>query len=138
MVRAVFDTNIFLRALINPRSHYGRLLSSLTPYYVLVLSPAIIREILEVLHRPTLRDKFPAIKEIGMSEIISILEKAEVVEPQDQVEASRDPKDNMFLACAKEGRAAYLVSQDKDLLSLRQFQGVEIVDVGEFVAVIEP
>jgi len=137
MIRVVFDTNVFLRALINPKSRCGRLLSELTPYYTLILSPEIIREILEVLHRPVIRERFPQIGELEMDEIIRILEKAEVVEPRVQVQASRDPKDNIFLACAIEGEAEYVVTEDRDLLSLGELRGVKIVDAQEFIEVVE-
>jgi len=46
---------------------------------------------------------------------------------------SRDPKDDMFLACAVEGNAAYLVSSDRDLLVLRRYEGVCILNPGEFL-----
>ena len=49
MTKAVLDTGIFLRALINPFSRCGRLLNEFADAYVLVLSPAIAHEVLEVL-----------------------------------------------------------------------------------------
>ena len=51
--------------------------------------------------------------------------------------ASRDPKDDKFLACAVEGEAAYLVSGDEDLLSLKHFQGISIVRPADFVRLVE-
>ena len=39
MIRAVLDTNVFLRALINPHSRCGRLLDEFADDYELVLSP---------------------------------------------------------------------------------------------------
>jgi len=47
-MRAVLDTVVFLRALINPHGRWGRLLFDLSDRYVLVLSPEIIKEILSV------------------------------------------------------------------------------------------
>lgn len=38
-----------------------------------------------------------------------------------------DPDDNIFLATAMEGQADYLVSLDRHLLSLKYYQGVQIV-----------
>lgn len=48
----------------------------------------------------------------------------------------RDPKDDMFLECAVEGRADYLVSSDRDLLVLRQYEGICILNPGEFLAAL--
>jgi putative PIN family toxin of toxin-antitoxin system len=86
---AVFDTNVFLRALINPHSRCGRLLDEFVDDYELVLSPAIIREVLEVLHRPWLRAKFPQITQLDIARIIALFEQATVVEPQDPIPGDR-------------------------------------------------
>jgi predicted nucleic acid-binding protein len=36
----------------------------------------------------------------------------------------RDPNDDMIVACAVKGRAQYVVTRDKDLLSMHSYQGV--------------
>jgi predicted nucleic acid-binding protein len=35
-----------------------------------------------------------------------------------------DPNDDMIVACAVKGRAQYIVTRDKDLLSMHSYQGV--------------
>ncbi len=40
---------------------------------------------------------------------------------------SRDPKDNLFVATAVAARAAFLVTQDRDLLVLEKPFGVQII-----------
>lgn len=47
----------------------------------------------------------------------------------------RDPKDNKFLACAIDGDADYLVSNDQDLLVLKDAFRVPIVKIGTFYRV---
>ena len=137
MVRAVFDTNVFLRALINPHSRCGRLLDEFADHYELVLSPAIVREVLEVLHRPRLRAKFPQIAQLDVARIISLFEQAQVVEPQDVPPVSRDPEDDKFLACARAAGAGYLVTEDQDLLVLEEYEGTRICRPAEFIALLE-
>ena len=44
-----------------------------------------------------------------------------------------DPTDDMFLACAMEAKADYIVSRDPHLRNLKHFHGVKIVDVKAFV-----
>lgn len=56
----------------------------------------------------------------------------EVVEPITHVEMSRDPDDDKFLGCAKDAKALYIVSGDKDLLVLEKFEDVEIITAKEF------
>jgi putative PIN family toxin of toxin-antitoxin system len=137
MIRAVFDTNVFLRALINPHSRCGLLLDEFADDYELVLSPAIIREVMEVLHRPRLRAEFPQIAQLDMARIIALFEQAHVVEPRDVPSISRDPQDDKFLACARSAGAEYLVTEDKDLLVLEEYQGTRICQPTEFIALLE-
>ena len=44
----------------------------------------------------------------------------------------RDPKDDKFINCAIDAKAMYIVSGDNDLLTLKNFAGVEIVTAREF------
>ncbi len=50
--------------------------------------------------------------------------------------ACRDPKDDIFLACAVEGKAEYLVSSDRDLLDLGHYGKTCILNPGQFLAVL--
>jgi uncharacterized protein len=45
----------------------------------------------------------------------------------------RDPKDDYLLAHALIGSADYLISRDKDLLSLGEVEGIKIVEPAEFL-----
>lgn len=137
MIRAVFDTNVFLRALINPHSRCGQLLGEFVADYELVFSPDIVREVLEVLHRPRLRAKFPQITQLDVAHIIALFEQAVVVEPRDVPPISRDPDDDKFLACVRAARAEYLVTEDKDLLVLENYEGTRICQPAEFIALLE-
>jgi putative PIN family toxin of toxin-antitoxin system len=137
MLKAVFDTNIFLRALINPHSRCGLLLDEFVADYELILSPVIIYEVLEVLHRPKLRAKFPQITQLQIVHIIALFEQAHVVEPAEIPSASRDVKDDKFLACAVYAAVDYLVTEDKDLLVLNPYQGIQICQSAEFISLLE-
>lgn len=55
-----------------------------------------------------------------------------VVDAHTAVDICRDPDDNKFLECAIEAKALYLVSGDKDLLTLDEYGGVEIITAREF------
>ena len=62
----------------------------------------------------------------------SFLRQLTVIPSVSIVEICRDPDDNKFLSCAKDAQALYIVSGDKDLLSIGTFEGIEIVTVTEF------
>ena len=48
----------------------------------------------------------------------------------------RDPDDDKFISCAIDGQCYYIVSGDKDLLSLKEQQQVKIVTVSEFLDIL--
>ena len=56
----------------------------------------------------------------------------EMIEPQTQVTLSRDPDDDKFLGCAKDTKALYIVSGDKDLLVLERYENIEIITARDF------
>jgi len=44
-----------------------------------------------------------------------------------------DPADDLVLACALEGNADFIISGDKHLLNLRNYQGIQMVTPAEFL-----
>ncbi|MCR4779446.1 MAG: putative toxin-antitoxin system toxin component, PIN family [Lachnospiraceae bacterium] len=50
------------------------------------------------------------------------------------VEICRDPDDNKFIDCACDAKCIYIVSGDKDLLSVKKYNNVKIVTVAEFLS----
>jgi len=135
-MRAVVDTVVFVRALINPHGRWGRLLFQLCDRYTLVLSPPIIREILEVLYRSRLRERFPQIDEVAVDMVLAIFQKAEVVEPKERLSICRDPNDDKMFECAAAGAADLIVSEDKDILAIGEFDGTRTVNAVEFIRLI--
>ena len=136
-MRAVLDTVIFVRALINPKGRWGRLLFEHSDKYVIVLSPEIVKETVEVIHRSSLHKRFPEMSEpTRIDSVLSKLEEAEVVEPTGRVSICRDPTDNKFFECAIAGGADYIVSEDRDILDIGEYEGVRTVSASEFMEIL--
>jgi putative PIN family toxin of toxin-antitoxin system len=55
------------------------------------------------------------------------------VTPHRKIFTCRDISDNMFLECAMEGNAHFLITGDKDLLELDQFERTAIVTPAAFI-----
>ena len=64
--------------------------------------------------------------------LTQIAASCKVVTPTQNFRVCRDPDDDKFFDSAVEGKCVYIVSGDKDLLSLEHFHDVEIVTVAEF------
>ena len=137
--RAVFDTQIFLRAMINRRSACGKLVLDLRADYQLYTTDFIDEEILDVLTRHKIREKSPQITDsrVGLVRVVLELAHRVEVQPEDIEPICRDPNDDIFLACAKLAEADYLVSEDKDLLALQKHGKVSIVDVAAFLNILQ-
>ncbi len=60
-----------------------------------------------------------------------------VVNPKTIEKICRDPFDDYVLAAAKEGGVEYLVTEDKDLLILKGYQSVKIVNTSTFRRILD-
>ena len=60
----------------------------------------------------------------------------EHVEPKQRIDAVKDPTDNRILECAAASGSDYLVSGDKHLLKLGQYQGIKIVSPADFIQMV--
>jgi putative PIN family toxin of toxin-antitoxin system len=137
VLRVVFDTVIFVRALLNPKSRCGRLLFQYFDRYQIIVSSATARELLEVIQRPEITHKYKAVATIEIQKIIDLLARSEVVDLANVPAVVRDSKDDIFVATALVGHADYLVSEDKDLLELPGVVGVSVVNAKAFIDLFE-
>lgn len=135
MIRAVVDTNILIRAVIKPLGTVGPVLRRGT--YVLLYSEPLITELVDILNRPHIRDKYGLDQDDIEAVIALILLRGEAVVPSRRITICRDPKDNMFLEVAADGEAVILVSGDRDLLDLENFEGIPIVTPAVFLAELD-
>ncbi len=139
MRRTTVDTNVFISALFwkgIPDRVIGIFKQQAA---LLVLSEDILAE----LERKLSSTKFAArVSAIGTSPpdvVDAFRSMAEIVSPADVPEdAVRDPKDRMILACAVGGKADIIVSGDKDLVSLKVYQGISIVTPSDFLNTVTP
>ena len=140
MIRVVFDTVVFVRALLNQRSVCGRLVFGYQHRFQVILSTPMVVEILQVLARDEIVGKLERRRGTLLHAISSLLESfqaAESVELTDIPAVARDPNDDKILATARVGGADYLVSEDLDLLVLGEYQGTRIVSAATFLGLLE-
>ena len=57
----------------------------------------------------------------------------DLIEVESTVTICRDPKDNFLLELAKDGKADYLLTGDKDLLELKKFGKTKIQTISTFI-----
>ena len=123
-IRAVLDTNVLVRGLTRTTGPSREIFEALVgeKAFVLVTSADILGELGDVLQRPAFRQHVELTDFEIMRAIRGLRSVAQLV-PGAYVELKQvptDPKDNMVVACALEGGANYLVTDDRrDLLPLK-------------------
>jgi uncharacterized protein len=126
----VVDTNTFIASGWRINAHARRVFASIARRrFRLAVSAAILEEYRGVSGRLRFAGK-------NYAGLLSWVEKhALLVEPAPLGKGrSRDPKDDIFLACALAAKAKFIVSNDQDLLELGKPFGIEIVRPARFIA----
>lgn len=136
-MRAVVDTNILVRAVIKPLGSVGPVLSQLRDdRYTILYAQTLLAELVDVLNRPRIRDKYGLSDEDIKTVIALILLRGEAVTPQRRITICRDPKDDKFLEVAVAGSAGVIVSSDEDLLVLNPFVSIPIITPQAFLRML--
>lgn len=135
LLKAVLDTNILVSGLFAESGTIFELMNLWADeQFELATSLEILDELYRVLHKPTIQKHFkPTEKEI--IELIEIIKERAVMTPgMLEINVIKDdPTDNKFLVCAKEAAADFIVSGDKHLKDIKQFENIKIVDAKTFI-----
>ena len=65
--------------------------------------------------------------------LLSLEDYIDLIQVSSKVDICRDPNDNFLLALAKDGKADYLLTGDKDLLELKNFGKTKIKTITSFI-----
>lgn len=139
MIKVCLDTNIIVSGTISKSSAPFEILEAWRGRkFMLVTSKPILREVERVLRYSHIKSVCN-LEENEIKEIVSAIKEFSIVtsgkEKIDEIIV--DPQDKMFLICAKEAEADFIVSGDKHLLNLRTFQGIPIVIARQFIDIIK-
>jgi putative PIN family toxin of toxin-antitoxin system len=128
-LKVVFDTNIYVSALMLPGSRADLALSRIVEGTdALVISKAIVDELLTVLARKFSRDADE------LSRIAVFLhDLAELVRPDRRLKILPDGADNRVLECASAGKADAIVTGDKTMLDLKTFEGIRVMSLRQYL-----
>jgi putative PIN family toxin of toxin-antitoxin system len=136
VTRAVVDTNVLVSGIIAPHGAPRRILEAWhADQFTLVTSEPIVAEVARVLRDPRIRDRY-SLTEDDVATVVDSLRTDKVVAGLYEVQRSVDPADDMFLACALEGLAEYVVSGDRHLLEIGSYHDVLIVTPRHFAALL--
>jgi len=137
-MKAVLDTNVVIAGILSPKGPPAAIIDLWAEGKItVVVSPPIIREYLGVLQRPKFDAAGPASERLALLEGLLGLDNVELVLPRETVcTVKEDPADNRVLECALFGRAKYIVSGDKHLLTLGKAGESAIVSPRQFIEMV--
>ena len=125
----VFDTNVLIAALVFPGGKGDAALHRIVEEKDrLVISKPIIDELLGVLARKFARDA-----EALSHAAVFISELVVMVAPRRRLRIVKDDPDNRIIECALAGHADAIVTGDRALLALREYKGVRIISLREYL-----
>ncbi len=119
--RVVFDCNVLVQAISNDAGPAGQALRLIDQNRISVyVSCAVLKELRNVLNYPTVREKLPGIDDARIAAFMQhLLFRATLLRQVRHVfDYPRAEQDEPYIDLAAEAKANYLISRDRDLLSL--------------------
>ena len=128
-VKVVFDTNIYISAILTPGKAREVLELARKKKIQLLVSEAILAEIERILRIKIQRSDFEIALILrgirSISTFVSPALKLSIIK--------EDDPDNRILECAFEGKARYIISGDEHFLTLKKFRKINILAPAEFL-----
>ncbi len=99
------------------------------------LSPTLfLTSLLQPCFTPAFKKGIALSKHQISEKIFHLAELGKLVHPEIKSNVIKDdPSDNMYLECAIEGEADFIISGDKHLKDLKSYKGIKIIDPVTFL-----
>lgn len=134
-MRLVLDTNVLVASLIGRAAPRQLADAARTEVFQMCTSDALLAELEDVLSRPMFARRLQDAGLAARNLVEDLRRIALVVSPPVVPRVvARDPDDDHVLACAIVASADLIVSGDRDLLELRSYQGIPILNPADALA----
>lgn len=127
----LYDTNTLVKILSRREGILAFKRDTLKQHITNVTSAHILSEVEAVLV-----ERMKLTKQRAKAAARLLERQSVVVNPKTIEKICRDPFDDYVLAAALEGNAQYLVTEDKDLLVLKNYKNVKIVNTSTFRTIV--
>jgi uncharacterized protein len=127
-MKIVLDTNVWLSAVFWDGEASKILEKSEKKDIQIIISENILSEIINVLNRESKFQKYILNLRLSIEDLLrTILSISTLIETKTKLDIIKaDPKDNIILEAAIDGKAEYIISYDNHLLNMIEFRGVKI------------
>lgn len=127
-MRIVVDTNVIISGVFFGGAPAEVLKAIISNKVTACASKQIVEEYIEIANEMISRKQ----GKLNNNILLTLIESLEMIKPKTHIEISRDRDDDKFIECAKDADALYIVSGDKDLLVIKQYENIKIITAKEF------
>lgn len=137
-MKAVVDTNVLVSGLLSPLGGPAAILEAWRhERFQLVTSASLIDELRHVLARPRIADRLGWSADERRQFVAAFEASAVVVAPEITLDiVTDDPADNRVLEATLAGEVDYIVSGDRHLLELGNYEEIPISAPARFLAML--
>lgn len=133
-MRIVIDTNVLLSGLLWQGTPHALLNQARNGTVELITSPDLLNEFADVIQRPKFASILQRTSHTPAKILAELRQLSEIViSPPLPEPVCRDPDDDAVLACAIAANVDAILSGDDDLLTLKAFQGIQILTPADAV-----
>jgi len=136
-MKIVLDTNVWLSGIFWDREASKIIEKAGKKDIQIIISEDILSEIINVLNRESKFQKYLFNLRLSIEDILrTALSISTLIETKNKLDIIKaDPKDNIILEAALEGKSEYIISYDNHLLNMIEFRGIKIISPGEFLKI---
>lgn len=130
ILKLVIDTNLWISFIISNK------LNELEPILLnknckILFSSELVNELQATILKPKLQKYF---SENALDEMLTVFDEyIDFINVKSKVQICRDPNDDFLLSLAKDGKANFLLTGDKDLLEIEKFEETSIIKFSDFL-----
>ena len=134
-MKIVLDTNVWLSGIIWDGEASKIIEKAEKGDIQIIISEDILSEIVNVLNRESKFQKYILNLRLSIEDLLrTILSISTLIETKNKLDVIKaDPKDNIILEAAMDGKAGYIISYDNHILNMIEFRGIKIISPGEFL-----
>ena len=136
-MKLVLDTNVWLSGIFWEGEASKIIEKAEKKNIQILISENILSEIVDVLNKESKFQKYILNLKLSIEEILRVvLSISNLIETKSKLDIVKaDPKDNIILEAALDGKVDYIVSYDSHLLNMIEFRGIKIISPGEFLKI---
>ncbi|MFV1916870.1 MAG: putative toxin-antitoxin system toxin component, PIN family [Patescibacteria group bacterium] len=133
LIKVVIDSNVYISAILFRGQPDKVLRLAKIRELRVFISPEILLEISHKLHK-----KFKLSEEEVTKVLKGISKITEIIQPKIKLKVVKeDPSDNKVIECAVVADAGYIITGDKHLLKMREFEQIKIVTPSDFLRTVK-